>query len=83
MTDSQHTTDLHPTDEPDGATAYEASLRPPGHSVTDPEEPGSALSGEAVPDGGGVVDDASETDGRARYDADAVSGDTPAYRPDN
>jgi hypothetical protein len=39
--------DLHPTDEPDGSTAYEASLRPAGDSVTTSRD---ATSGDAPAD---------------------------------
>ena len=62
------TTDQHPTDEPDGTTAHQASLRPPGHSLDAPADPGG---------------DAEATDvDTAGYDADAVSGGTSEYRPD-
>ena len=60
-------TERHPTDEPDGTPAYQASLRQPGQSVSgapvDEPEP------EAVPM-------------RAGYDENATSGDTGMYRPD-
>lgn len=71
MTEEQRRADRHPTDEPDGTPAYEASLRAPGASVTtaaDDEEPQSP--GEDGPPN------------RAGYDEDAVSGDSGAYRPD-
>ena len=67
MTDEQ-TVDRHPTDEPDGTTAYAASLRQPGDSVT------SAPVDEDEPEAADV--------NTAGYDADAVSGDTDAYRPE-
>jgi hypothetical protein len=76
MTDEQARTDRHPTDEPDGTPAYEASLRPPGDSVA---------AGEDT-DGGGqdfeAAGDASAPPAsRSGYDVDAVAGDTERYRP--
>ncbi len=70
--------DRHPTDEPDGTPAHEASLRPVGHSVSggeadddrDAPDPAAAF-GDTVPPGAS----------RAGYDVDAVSGDTEAVRP--
>ncbi|MBM0230024.1 MULTISPECIES: hypothetical protein [Micromonospora] len=57
------------TDEPDGATAYEASLRPPGDSLRTTDDTGDDFADlpaeEARP--------ARETS-RAGYDVDAVSG---------
>ncbi|PWU50061.1 hypothetical protein DLE60_17710 [Micromonospora globispora] len=57
------------TDEPDGATAYEASLRPPGDSLHTTDDTGDDFADlpaeEARP--------ARETS-RAGYDVDAVSG---------
>jgi hypothetical protein len=57
------------TDEPDGATAYEASLRPPGDSLHSTDDTGDDFADlpaeEARP--------ARETS-RAGYDVDAVSG---------
>lgn len=68
-TDEQQRADRHPSDEPDGTPAYEASLRPPGESVT---------TGDEDP---GITEDGGAAD-RSGYDADAVSGDTGMYRPD-
>ena len=96
MTD-QSRADLHQTDEPDGTTAVQASLRPPGDSVTAlgddapvdaaPEEPVTDSAGPAAADddfgSDGGADDPGVTEvDRAGYDADAVSGDTDAYRPE-
>ena len=57
------------TDEPDGTTAYEASLRPPGESLHTTDDTGDDFADlpaeEATP--------ARETS-RAGYDVDAVSG---------
>jgi hypothetical protein len=94
MTDHQRGTDLHPTDEPDGTTALQASLRPPGESVTTAGAEGIDSAGElghtdSAGDTGrdefdaaddGADESRTEVDG-AGYDADAVSGDTGAYRP--
>ena len=73
MTDDTRT-DRHVTDEPDGATAYEASLRTPGDSVT-PTGDDTSPAFEAEDDTAGV-------DPHAGYDTDAVSGDTAQYRPE-
>jgi hypothetical protein len=96
MTD-QSRADLHPTDEPDGTTAFEASLRPPGDSVTaaGDDAPADAAPQDRVRDSAGPADadddfgsdDAADDPGvtevdRAGYDVDAVSGDTDAYRPE-
>ena len=81
MTDAT-SPERHPTDEPDGTTAHEASLRPPGQSLS----PGSAED-----DASGDVDDfdgppSDETEGTdvsdAGYDVESVSGDTAVYRPE-
>ncbi|MEU4621869.1 hypothetical protein AB0G04_18085 [Actinoplanes sp. NPDC023801] len=69
MSDEYERADRHPTDEPDGTPAYEASLRRPGESVT---------TGEAEPE----ITEETGSAGRSGYDADAVSGDTGVYRPD-
>ena len=66
-------TDRHETDEPDGATAYEASLRAPGDSVT-PTGDDTSPAFESDVDTGGI-------DPHAGSDAADVSGDTPMYRP--
>jgi hypothetical protein len=94
MTDEQTRPDRHPTDEPDGTTAYAASLSPVGDSVrpggtdTDPDELAGADTGVDFED----TDDATapesafdETvlpgESRAGYDVDDVAGDTEAVRP--
>jgi hypothetical protein len=77
---TEHRTDLHPTDEPDGATAYEASLRAPGHSVTPGDAAPQGAPDDDFEDAGTDDPGTTEVD-RAGYDADAVSGDTPADRP--
>jgi len=83
MTDAT-SPERHATDEPGGTTAHEASLRPPGSSVS----PGSADDGSpAEPAGTDHFDEPQADDtaaaevSRAGYDADSVSGDTDAYRP--
>ncbi|WP_319460735.1 hypothetical protein [Micromonospora sp. RTP1Z1] len=64
------------TDEPGGATAYQASLRPPGDSLRTTDDTGDDFADlpaeEAQP--------ARETS-RAGYDVDAVSG-TGEPRPE-
>ncbi len=74
-------TDNHPTDEPDGATAYEASLRPPGHSVEQPADDQGDLAPE---DKRGNRDEDSQPSEvhRAAYDTRRTAGDDPNYRPD-
>ncbi|GAA4934435.1 hypothetical protein [Actinoplanes utahensis] len=69
MTDDRRRADRHPTDEPDGTPAYEASLREPGASLT---------TGSAEPE---TTDERGSAD-RSGYDVGAVSGDTGVYRPD-
>jgi hypothetical protein len=96
MTD-QSRTDLHQTDEPDGTTAFGASLRPPGDSVSAPGDgaPADAAPEDRVREAAGPADaddafgedDAADDPGvtevdRVGYDADAVGGDTDAYRPE-
>jgi hypothetical protein len=76
MTDENVRLDRNQTDEPDGTPAFAASLRPPGESLTTAPNGGDDLAPD--PDEAG----SAEVDGRARYDADAVSGDTGEYRPD-
>jgi len=73
MTDDTQT-DRHVTDEPDGASAYQASLRSPGDSVT-PTGDDTSPAFEADDEPAGV-------DPHAGYDADAVSGDSAQYRPE-
>jgi hypothetical protein len=76
MTDENDPTRRSGTEEPDDTPAFAASLRPPGTSLT------------TAPDGGDdlALDDdeagSASVDGRAGYDAEAVSGDTGEYRPD-
>jgi hypothetical protein len=75
-----------PTDEPDGTTAYAASLRPPGASVqsgTTPEVTDEEIAPDAAPAGDApVLDEPGDGVERgAGYDVDAVSGDTDLYRP--
>lgn len=66
---SGHTFGRADTDEPDGTTAYQASLRPPGESLHTTDDTGDDFADlpaeEATP--------ARETS-RAGYDVDAVSG---------
>jgi hypothetical protein len=96
MTD-QSRADLHQTDEPDGTPAFEASLRPPGNSVTAsgddltadaaPEDWVTQSAGPADADDDFGSDDAADHPGvtevdRAGYDPEAVSGHTDAYRPE-
>ncbi len=74
MTDNATT--RNPTDEPDGTPAHAASLRPPGQSLGGGPDDGVDF---------GADDDRDATDAevrRAGYDADAVSGDTAAVRPE-
>ena len=86
MTDAT-SQERHPTDEPEGTTAHQASLRAPGESVSpggvdedrpaDAVDDGSAADVSATDDGYGTTDLPA-----AHYDVGAVSGDTDAYRPD-
>jgi hypothetical protein len=84
MTNEQLRTDRHPTDEPDGTPAFEASLRPPGENVSTPADDdadldtGADFSDDTGADADGVLPGQS----RAGYDVDAVSGDTDAVRPE-
>ena len=76
MTD-ERATESSPADEPDGTPAFAASLRPPGESLGDGPDQG-------VDFGSDDDADADATDAEVRhagYDADALSGDTPAVRP--
>lgn len=69
------------TDEPDGTTAYAASLRPPGHSIEQTVDDQGDLAPE---DKRGNRDDSpqpSEVD-RAGYNTRDVAGDSPNYRPE-
>jgi hypothetical protein len=78
MTDEQSRRDRHATDEPDGTTAMEASMRPPGDSLrqSGDEEPGGDDT-FAESEGSADAPPAS----RAGYDVEAVSGGTEEYRP--
>lgn len=84
---SEPRTDRSPTDEPDGTSAYAASLRPPGESVQSGVRRASTDE-EIAPDAAPAGDDpfADEPDSSvergAGYDVDAVSGDTDLVRPD-
>jgi hypothetical protein len=64
------------TDEPDGTPAFTASLRPPGESLTTAPNGGDDLAPDQDRAGSASVD------GRTGYDAEAVSSDTDAYRPE-
>ena len=81
MTDATQP-ERHPTDEPDGTTAHDASLRPPGGSLS----PGSAQehSFAGTDDFDPPPSDETETSdvSDAGYDMPSVSGDTDAYRPE-
>ncbi|MEU4221997.1 hypothetical protein [Actinoplanes sp. NPDC026623] len=76
MTEESARYDRTGTDEPDGTPAFAASLRPPGESLTTAPNGGDDLAPDE--DDGG----STPVEGRAGYDADAVSGDTDEYRPD-
>jgi hypothetical protein len=77
MTD-ERVTDRNPTDEPDGTPAHAASLRPPGENVGGGPDGGVDFGADDDP--GTDATDAEVR--RAGYDADALSGDTPAVRPE-
>jgi hypothetical protein len=57
------------TDEPDGATAYEASLRPPGQSLRSTDDTGDDFADQPAEDRRSAREIS-----RAGYDVDAVSG---------
>ena len=76
MTDENDRTGGTGTDEPDGTPAFTASLRSPGESLTTAPNGGDDLA----PDQDQA--DPASIDGRAGYDAEAVSGDTDQYRPE-
>ncbi|MGW5670844.1 hypothetical protein [Micromonospora sp. NPDC003776] len=66
------------TDEPDGVTAYEASLRPPGESLQTTDDTGDDFADLPAEDRRSARDTS-----RAGYDVDAVSGTTdPANEPE-
>ncbi|MCX4472272.1 hypothetical protein C5N14_22315 [Micromonospora sp. MW-13] len=68
---SEERFDRASSDEPDGATAYEASLRPPGESLRTTEDTGDDFADLPAEN----ARPARETS-RAGYDVDAVSGTT-------
>ena len=76
MTDENVSPGRAGTDEPDGTPAFTASLRSPGESLTTAPNGGDDLAPDQ--DDAGSV----SVDGRAGYDAEAVSGDTDEYRPE-
>jgi hypothetical protein len=76
MTEENARYDRTGTDEPDGTPAFAASLRPPGESLITAPNGGDDLVPDEDDDGSAPVE------GRAGYDAGAVSGDTEEYRPD-
>ncbi|MFI6821046.1 hypothetical protein ACIBJE_08835 [Micromonospora sp. NPDC050187] len=63
------------TDEPDGTTAFEASLRPPGESLRSTDDTGDDLGGPAPDEGRPAT-----TTSRAGYDVDDVSGSSDPAR---
>jgi hypothetical protein len=74
------------TDEPDGTSAYAASLRSPGESVqpgTSPDATDEEIAPDAAPAGDDpMVEQAGGGVERgAGYDVEAVSGDSELYRP--
>jgi hypothetical protein len=82
MTDEQSRTDRHPTDEPDGTPAFEASLRPPGETVSAAGDDAARDDSDAEFDGvGRGSGDPLSSDSRAGYDPADVAGDTDAVRP--
>jgi hypothetical protein len=76
MTDENDRPGRAGTDEPDGTSAFTASLRSPGESLTTAPNGGDDLTPDQDRAGSASVD------GRAGYDAEAVSGDTDEYRPE-
>ena len=66
------------SDEPDGATAYEASLRPPGESLHSTDDTGDDFADLPAEDRRSAREIS-----RAGYDVDAVSGTAdPANEPE-
>ncbi|WP_018255759.1 hypothetical protein [Salinispora mooreana] len=65
----QHRFDLADTDEPDGATALEASLRPPGESLPQTEDVGDDFADLPAED-----QRSAREISRAGYDVADVSG---------
>ncbi|TDC52513.1 hypothetical protein E1258_25110 [Micromonospora sp. KC207] len=72
---SERRFDLASTDEPDGVTALEASLRPPGDSLHTTGDTGDDFADLPAED----ARPARETS-RAGYDVEAVSGATDPSR---
>ncbi|SCF13439.1 hypothetical protein GA0074695_3709 [Micromonospora viridifaciens] len=66
---SEQSADRAPTDEPDGATPYQASLRPPGESLHSTDDTGDDFADLPAED----RRPARETS-RAGYDVGQVSG---------
>ncbi|BCL18075.1 hypothetical protein [Micromonospora sagamiensis] len=64
------------TDELDGTTAHEASLRPPGDSLRSTDDTGDDLDSGPVPGEGRPA----TTTSRAGYDVDDVSGSADPAR---
>jgi hypothetical protein len=87
MSDHQTRADRHPTDEPDGQTAFAASMRPPGQSVGGSDaqdaDTGEDFLEPQAPRGPDAPFDGPAIPGgsRAGYDVDDTAGDTDAYRP--
>jgi hypothetical protein len=78
MTYEQSRTDRHPTDEPGGTSAFAASLRPPGESVTMPSPDGDTAEEDAdyfAADAGDQVDNARGRPTGADDDLAADFGD--------
>ncbi|MEH1100812.1 hypothetical protein [Micromonospora sp. CPCC 205561] len=71
----ENRTDRAATDEPDGATAMQASLRPPGESLHSTDDTGDDFADLPAED----RRSAREVS-RAGYDVDAVSGTTDPSR---
>jgi hypothetical protein len=76
MTDDNDRSGGAGMEEPDGTPAFTASLRSPGESLTTAPNGGDDLAPDQDDAGSASID------GRAGYDAAAVSGDTDEYRPE-
>ncbi|MGC4808848.1 hypothetical protein [Micromonospora sp. DT233] len=72
---SEERFDRASTDEPDGTTAFEASLRPPGESLHTTDDTGDDFADLPAEN----AQPARETS-RAGYDVDDVSGTTDPSR---
>ena len=80
MTYEQSRTDRHPSDEPDGTSAFAASLRPPGQSVTVPAPDGDTAEEDAdyfAADAGDRTGAGDDPAGAADDDLAADFGDDP------